>query len=88
MEEQSRSMKRNHVPKGPREEVAVEGAAVVAAADLEEDEAAGAVVAAAAVVAVAADHKAGVDEVAVRVIDSNRSVLIHCDPLLNRYGNR
>jgi hypothetical protein len=32
-------------------------------------------------VAVAADHKAGADEAAVRVIDSNRSVFIHRDPL-------
>jgi hypothetical protein len=74
-------MKQNHVPKGPREEVADEGVPGVAEADLEEDEAAGAVVAAAAVVVVAADHKAGVDEAAVRVIDKNRSVFIHRDPL-------
>jgi hypothetical protein len=82
MEEPSRSMKQNHVPKVPREEEADEGVPGVAEADLEEDEAAGAVVAAAAaVVAVAADHKAGVDEAAVKVIDKNRSVFIHRDPL-------
>jgi hypothetical protein len=71
MEEQSRSMKQNHVPKGPREEVADEGVPGVAEADLEEDEAAGAVVAA---VVVAADHKAGADEAAVKVFDFIRTV--------------
>jgi hypothetical protein len=85
MEEPSRSMKQNHVPKGPREEVADVGVPGVAAAeaDLEEDEAAGAVVAAAAAVVAEAeaDLKAGADEAAVRVIDSNRSVFIHRDPL-------
>jgi hypothetical protein len=84
MEEQSRSMKPNHVPKGPREEAADDGVPVVAAADPEEDEAA----VVAVVAAVAADHKVGADEAAVRGFDNHRSVFIRFDPLPDSYGNR
>jgi len=89
MEEQSRSMKQNHVPKGPREEAVDEGVALVvaAAADPEAAGAAEAVAAAVAVVVVvvpaAADHKVGADEAAVKVFDSTCSFFIQCFLLPN-----
>jgi hypothetical protein len=85
MEEQSRSMKRDHVPKGPREEAADEGVAVVAAVADPEVAGAAEAVAAAVVVAVPAeaDHKAGADEAAVKVFDSTCSFFIQCFLLLN-----
>jgi len=81
-------MKRDHVPKGPREEAADEG--VVAAAAEADPEAAGAAEAVAAAVAVvvvvvpaAADHKVGADEAAVKVFDSTCSFFIQCFLLPN-----
>ena len=78
-------MKRDHVPKGPREEAADEGVAVVAAAEADPEAAGAAEAVAAAVVVVpaAADHKVGADEAAVKVFDSTCSFFIQCFLLPN-----